>query len=356
MTVYAVTRDAADNFVGNEAVTWSLINMTGGVASGDLVPAGDNRSATFTANAGGTCRISAFHAGLGSDATGVILVGNRRPVAVAGSDQIVILGNTVSLDGSASYDPDGDPLEYCWSFLDRPPECGTVISGSQCECCSFVTDAWGIYTLRLIVNDGVEDSLPDDVQVLVRAGPVALFGFSPISGLVPFEVDFDASASYDPDGTIVHYQWDFGDGASGQGVNPRHTYTSVGEYSIVLTVTDNDGLSDSETKSVIVKTLYPPLDVTLSREINRSLFRQEAFHTISWSANPENSGLNITAYRIYRREAQAGAGAFQLINSVPSGAFMYVDGFLGLNTKFVYVVTAVEAGGRESQISSQVGN
>ena len=71
---YAISRDGSGNFVDNVAVTWSLINRTGGVVDGDLVPSGDTRSATFTGHAGGTARIRALHATLGEDTTGVITV------------------------------------------------------------------------------------------------------------------------------------------------------------------------------------------------------------------------------------------------------------------------------------------
>ncbi|VVB59527.1 Concanavalin A-like lectin/glucanases superfamily protein [uncultured archaeon] len=57
---------------------------------------------------------------------------------------------------------------------------------------------------------------------------------------------FDGSGSYDPDGTIVSYEWDFGDGNTGSGVNPSHTYASGGVYTVTLLVTDDDGLTDTE--------------------------------------------------------------------------------------------------------------
>ena len=65
-------------------------------------------------------------------------------------------------------------------------------------------------------------------------------------------VSFDASASYDPDGTIVSYVWNFGDGTATTGVTAEHVYTSEGEYPVTLTVTDNDGDSVSETENIIV--------------------------------------------------------------------------------------------------------
>lgn len=66
----------------------------------------------------------------------------------------------------------------------------------------------------------------------------------------PFAVDFDASASNDPDGQIVDYQWDFGDTQTDSGVTVSHTYAHPGSYDVSLTVTDSDGLTD-----VLVKTV-----------------------------------------------------------------------------------------------------
>ena len=67
-------------------------------------------------------------------------------------------------------------------------------------------------------------------------------------------MNFDATASYDPDGTIVSYSWDFGDGASGAGVTTSHTFVSSTNrtYSVTLTVTDDDGKTDSTSGSISV--------------------------------------------------------------------------------------------------------
>jgi len=81
--------------------------------------------------------------------------------------------------------------------------------------------------------------------------PVASFSYSPVHPAIDEEIVFDASASYDTDGEVISYTWDFGDGhlASGQVVS--HTYAEADEYIISLAVTDNDGLTDS-TRSVIL--------------------------------------------------------------------------------------------------------
>lgn len=78
--------------------------------------------------------------------------------------------------------------------------------------------------------------------------PTASFTFV-VNGLA---VDFDASASFDPDGTITNYSWDFGDSNSGSGVTPSHSYASAGTYNVVLTVTDDDSATDDDTQPVTV--------------------------------------------------------------------------------------------------------
>jgi len=74
--------------------------------------------------------------------------------------------------------------------------------------------------------------------------PVANPG-GPYTGTAGTPLSFDGSGSTDPDGTIVAYAWDFGDGATGSGPTPSYTYTTAGLYTVSLTVTDNDGASSA---------------------------------------------------------------------------------------------------------------
>ena len=87
--------------------------------------------------------------------------------------------------------------------------------------------------------------------------PVASFTWNPETPKVGEEVTFDASASYDPDGWIVSYAWDFGDGTSGSGITTTHAYTTVGTYTVTLTVTDNDGLTDTTSHAIEIKVKDP---------------------------------------------------------------------------------------------------
>jgi len=87
--------------------------------------------------------------------------------------------------------------------------------------------------------------------------PTASFDFNPRSPIVNEEVTFNASKSNDPDGTIISYNWNFGDGKTATGRIVTHKYSSPGTYMVSLTVTDNDGLTDTETKEITVYEYRP---------------------------------------------------------------------------------------------------
>ena len=94
--------------------------------------------------------------------------------------------------------------------------------------------------------------------------PVASLTYSPESLVANEEITFDASSSNDPDGQIVSYEWDFGDGAVGSGQVTKHAYRSAGRYMIFLTVTDNEGKTTEAAYSITVTpSNQPPVDVNL---------------------------------------------------------------------------------------------
>lgn len=87
--------------------------------------------------------------------------------------------------------------------------------------------------------------------------PLAYAG-GPYSAPATTNIQFDGGASYDPDGTLVDYRWDFGDGQSGTGVSPSHAYASSGSYTVTLTVTDNVGAVGRAAAAVFVSN-HPPV-------------------------------------------------------------------------------------------------
>lgn len=159
----------------------------------------------------------------------------------------------VELDASASSDPDGNITSYAWNFGDGEKGDGVAVSHTYGEP--------GEYTITLTVTDDKGATAERTATVTVTAdgeenqAPLADFSFTPAGGEAPLEVEFSAAASYDPDGTIVQYAWEFGDGASGTSGSSsitRHTYLEAGDYTVTLTVTDDRGATGQRTRQVKV--------------------------------------------------------------------------------------------------------
>jgi len=94
-----------------------------------------------------------------------------------------------------------------------------------------------------------ENNQATNVTVVTHL-PVASFTYSPSAPKVGTTVTFNASASYDPDGSIISYEWNFGDGATDSGEIVTHTYTDPGTYTVTLTVTDNEDATDTSSLTV----------------------------------------------------------------------------------------------------------
>ncbi|GIW70670.1 MAG: hypothetical protein KatS3mg102_0212 [Planctomycetota bacterium] len=139
---------------------------------------------------------------------------NQQPVAVAGPDQLVNEGSTVTLDGSKSYDPDGDSLSYSWVQILRSSEPAVVLSGADSPTATFLAPEVPngqtlVLAFELTVSDG-ELSATD--QVVVTVEPV---NHPPIADAGPDQtvpagerVYLDATRSSDPDGDQLSYLWE----------------------------------------------------------------------------------------------------------------------------------------------------
>ena len=86
----------------------------------------------------------------------------------------------------------------------------------------------------------------------VNARPVAQFDATPTTGVAPLNVSFDGTASSDSDGTIVSYEWNFGDASTGSGPTVGHVYTTAGSYTASLKVTDDAGGIASTSTAITV--------------------------------------------------------------------------------------------------------
>jgi len=226
-----------------ESTTESIALMTESLTPGDymlLVGAWENYSTKI----------------VGLNQTTVTIL--SPPVADAGGPYSGRPGRAIAFDGTWSYDPDGDIVSYAWNFGDG--ETGTGAKTSH------VYDDEGTYTVTLTVTDNDDLTDSDTTTTTVSRPPPPPKNKKPKADAGPNVkisvgsiIHFSGAGSYDPDGEIVSYRWDFGDGAKDSGMNVSHVYSELGHYTVTLTVKDNRGAEDSD--KCHVKVWEPPVPV-----------------------------------------------------------------------------------------------
>lgn len=183
---------------------------------------------------------------------------NRAPVANAGPDQTVRVGEAALLDGSISSDVDGDPLTFSWSLNSRPPASSAALQDVATANPSLLIDRPGVYVAQLIVNDGAADSDPDTVSIsTANSAPVASVGGDQ-TVLAGATVQLDGSASSDADGDALSFSWSLltvpaGSQAALDGpatIAPSFIADQPGVYVVQLIV--NDGSFDSAPSTLTV--------------------------------------------------------------------------------------------------------
>ncbi len=112
-----------------------------------------------------------------------------------------------------------------------------------------------------------EYSVSGTVPASASQPPVASMSANPTSGVAPLAVSFSAAGSSDPDGSIVSYAWNFGDGTSASGPSASKTYTTPGTYTATLTVTDNAGLTSDRSVTITVTSPTTPTVTGTSTQI-----------------------------------------------------------------------------------------
>jgi len=255
-----------------------------------------------------------------------------------------VVGASVTFNASASLDPDGNIMTYAWNF-------GDSTFGSEAITSHPYAGA-GTYNVTLNVTDN--DSLNGTVYHEVVVGPpppgprppVADFAASPSPVNPGSPVTFDATASFDPDGTIVSYAWEFGDSTVGSGVMPTHAYANPGVYTAILTVVDNQSLSSDATHQVTVNappraafqfspgTIYIGVSVTFDG--SASTDPDGTIASYSWDFGDGYFGTGVQASHGY-----AARGAF--------GVELTVVDNLGLSN---HTARAITVGDRAPQITS----
>lgn len=194
---------------------------------------------------------------------------NKLPVAKAGASLTITLPqNSVTLDGSASADPDGWISSYSWSKIQGPSSFTIVSPNSAFTAITNLSE--GSYLFELEVSDNAGGTAVDTVRVTVNPAivipnklPKAIAGENVVIQLPVDYVTLDGSSSYDPDGNIVAFKWQKILGPAGASIEAhQNAETDVsnlreGLYSFELTVTDNDGAKTADT--ILVTVLAAPV-------------------------------------------------------------------------------------------------
>jgi PKD repeat protein len=226
------------------------------------------------------------------EATGSYPPADVPPVAVFSVVQSYL---DVTCDGSRSYDFGGTVVSYVWSFGDGSTASGMTASHTYASA--------GTYTIVLTVtdDDGLTGSRSRQVTVESPPPPVALFTYT----VDTLTVNVDASGSYHLNGTIVSYSWFFGDGSIATGMTANHTYASGGSYTIVLRVTDEDGMSGSLSQQVTVELPPPPTASFvyavsgLTVNVDASISTGNGIVSYVWDWGDGTSGSGMTASHTY---------------------------------------------------------
>jgi YD repeat-containing protein len=165
----------------------------------------------------------------------------------------------VSFNASGSSDPDGSIVKYEWD-LDGNGSYETNTGSTPTTTSSYSTDGNRQIGLRVTDNGGAVETTTRTLLVQQNS-PLASFTTKPNPVTTNTPVSFNASASSDPDGSIVKYEWDLdGNGSyetdTGSGATATSTYSSAGEYQVGLRVTDNTGATATTTRTVTVGGAY----------------------------------------------------------------------------------------------------
>ena len=213
---------------------------------------------------------------------------NQPPVAKGTiSKTEAEVGESLTFNASESYDPDGQIASFLWEFGDGQKSSQMTASHSY--------NMEGEYNIKLTVTDnlGAIGSAGGKIKITASSSnkpPKAIAQASKQNAQINEEIIFDGSQSYDEDGQIVNYLWDFGDGSSAQGSNVIHSYSNEGTYSFKLKVVDDINATGEAAGQVTISDSPPRFTINPSNGII------EPGKSVAVNVNYNSAGLNEGDY------------------------------------------------------------
>ncbi|WP_406661770.1 PKD domain-containing protein [Methanolobus sp. ZRKC3] len=181
-----------------------------------------------------------------------VLIDSKPVLSPPGTFQVGE-GNTLSFNLDA-FDPDDDSLIFSCVSL---PEGASLDPITGVFTWAPTASQVGEHLLNFEVKDEyLSDQESTSIVVLSSdVAPIASIN-GPYKSKVGRRIYFDSSGSYDPDGNIVSYKWNFGDGYTSTKSDPSHAYAASGKYTVMLTVEDDSGNLNTESSSVTIRNTY----------------------------------------------------------------------------------------------------
>ena len=204
------------------------------------------------------------------------VVENLQPIADAGDDQTVFVGDIALVNGSASYDPDENyPLTFDWQILSKPEDSAAILSGavtaedSEASQISITPDLNGDYVIQLVVTDSL--GLASEPEIVVvsteNSAPVADAGADQHFENEWDIIQLDGGQSFDPDGDPISFEWviiskpPFSEATllNSNTAQPTFKADLLGTYIIELVVTDDLGASSAPDEVVVTSGNVKPV-------------------------------------------------------------------------------------------------
>jgi chitodextrinase len=191
-----------------------------------------------------------------------VTLGAQGIRAIAGGDQTVNQGTSVTLNASKTMSQGEQNLTFTWTFFDRKPLTlmGMIVT--------YVFNIPGVYPVKLTVSDPEGRTSTDSITITVRdiTPPVAVIALEGLSSNHETEVGqpilFNGTLSYDPEnGTITSYVWSLGNGMTYFDSSFSYAYAQPGTYNVSLTVTEEWGNNNTSTVSITVLKANRPLSL-----------------------------------------------------------------------------------------------